>query len=453
MSALIRVLLSTQSAQLQPGERAELTITVQNFGEVVDRYRITVEGVPPEWATVSRPELSLFPKDKDQVRITLQPPAGPETRAGRYDLSIHVTSQEKPDERTTVPFTLEVGALSALALTLDPPWEMGANEGKFSLRVANNGNADLTVYFEAMDPEGSCFYLFDPPQVTVPAGQGAVAHLSVRSNTPLPGKEPRVFSFTVTARATESPRISSQVPGQWQQVPPRRPLWPILVAAGGGLLLVAATVVGLFWYLGRPRPSPSPGPTAIVQATTAIPTKPVGVSPIEPTHEPTHEPTPVPTTAGPTVAPSPTPTPDLQAEIKQALWDFTWVRAEAEKALNPDLLSKVCVEPYLSEKTANIKRNIDDGVRWETWAVENFSITSLVQEGPDRVVVQIQKTETKVFFPKGSAVPDDETCSGAIRSYRNCTYGAEYKMLRQGGSWYVYGVRDLGPECPGKCQH
>ena len=328
MSALIRVVVSAESAQLQPGERAELTLTVQNFGEVVDRYRITVEGVPAEWATVSRPELSLFPKDRDQVRISLHPPAGPETRAGRYDLVIQVTSQEKPDERSSVPFSLEVVALGAMQLSLSPSTQRGTAQGTFTVGVHNPGNADLTVLFEAMDPEGGCFYLFDSPQLTVPAGQECSAQLVVRPVAPLPGKEPRSYTFTVTARPAEDPKLTRQVQGEWKQLPRRRFNWLIVAAAGAGVLLVAAAALLLLRFLSQRTPTPSVtlpastpkvdlSGTATALALAAHPATPA-VGPVEatasplptgaPTKQPTSTPTPLPTST-PTPAPSPTPTP------------------------------------------------------------------------------------------------------------------------------------------------
>jgi hypothetical protein len=47
MSAEIRIQLSKNSVRLRPGERADLTLTVQNMGEIVDRYHITVQGADP----------------------------------------------------------------------------------------------------------------------------------------------------------------------------------------------------------------------------------------------------------------------------------------------------------------------------------------------------------------------------------------------------------------------
>ena len=116
MSALIRVQLSTRSVELRPGEQANITVTVQNFSEVVDLFRVTVEGIDPAWWAVSREEVGLFPKEQGQVRITVQPPMGPQTRAGSYDVQVQVSSCENPAEQTVESLEMEVLALPTLDL-------------------------------------------------------------------------------------------------------------------------------------------------------------------------------------------------------------------------------------------------------------------------------------------------------------------------------------------------
>jgi len=220
MSALIRVQLSTQSARVRPGERADLTLTVQNFSEIVDHYRITVEGVPPSWVTISQEEVALFPKDQDQVRITLHPPVGPESRAGHYNVRIHATSRENPVERTTVDFDLEVVALPALELSLRPQRQSGTTEGIFNVQARNRGNANLTVQLEATDPEEGCRYTFNPPQLVLPPGQERLVQLKVQPKVPLVGEQAKSYLFTVTARPAEDPAMARQVQGEWIQAPP-----------------------------------------------------------------------------------------------------------------------------------------------------------------------------------------------------------------------------------------
>ncbi|MGC8873843.1 MAG: hypothetical protein ACP5SI_05265 [Chloroflexia bacterium] len=272
MSALIRVVLSAASAVLQPGEKTEVTLTIQNFGEIVDRYKVTVDGVDPAWVGLSRSEISLFPKDQDQVRLTIQPPATAEARAGSYDLRIQVTSQENPAERSTEAFALTIAPQAALELSLHPQKQSGLTSGVYTVRLANRGNTDLNVQFAASDPEEGCHYTFNPPQVALPAGQEGSSQLVVQPKAVPVGQVPKTYAFTVTARAQEAPRLVRQVQGQWEQVvPKKRPIWPF-VAAGLGIIVV---VVGILVTRalsagGRPHPTPvAVHPT--VARTTATP--------------------------------------------------------------------------------------------------------------------------------------------------------------------------------------
>jgi hypothetical protein len=456
MSALIRVLFSVETAQLKPGERAETTLTVQNLSETVGRYRIAVEGVSPDWVRLSRRELSLFPNDQDQIIMTVHPPNVPETQAGRYTLQVHVVSEEDPTERTAVPFFLQVGTQAVLEVDLQPAQLAAAEQGTFTVQASNAGNADLTVLFEAADPAGGCFFSFEPSQVVVPAGQSAAAQLTVRPRQALSGKTPLQHTFTIEARPAESPRLARQVVGLWEELPHRPARWPFFVVAA--VVLVAAAA--LFYFFLLPLLQGQSGvvadqPTPLVQ-NTVEPTLAVGeATPLIPTAEvlpTTLEATALvePTTA-PSAPPLPSSTPDLQAEIYARLDEYNTVRTQAEVELNPELMRQVCVDPYLTRKMELINRNVADGTHWETTQV-SFSVTSLNVLDENRLEVGVRKTETKLYYPQGSAVPDDEICSGAIYSYRDCTYDILYIMVQQDGQWYVSDFTVTG-NCTNECQN
>ncbi|MBN1955256.1 MAG: hypothetical protein JW900_09435, partial [Anaerolineae bacterium] len=186
--------------------------------EVVDRYAIAVEELDPSWVTLSRTDLALFPKEQDQLVLTFRPPEG--APAGRYEVPVVVASLDSASESTTVTLVLEVVAEHALELALRPQRQTGVSEGLFRVQLKNAGNADLTVHFEATDPDEGCQYAFDPPQVVVAAGQEAQVQLTVRSKRALGSEQPRTFLFTVTARPLEAARLVRQVSGEWMQVPP-----------------------------------------------------------------------------------------------------------------------------------------------------------------------------------------------------------------------------------------
>lgn len=194
-------------------------------------------------------------------------------------------------------------------------------------------------------------------------------------------------------------------------------------------------------------PTSTQEPTIAV-ATTVPPTEQV-VQEATDTPEPTLTPEPSPTATP--AAPTPIPTPSLEEQITAAVGEYTRVRAEAEEKLDPTLLAQVCVDPYLSWKTDNIKQNIATGGHWETRAV-NFTVTSVKLLDADTADVWVNKTETKLWIPGGATAPDDETCLGAILSYRDCTYDAHYVMLRREGRWYVSVAEAPGANCQNKCQ-
>ena len=109
--------------------------------------------------------------------------------------------------------------------------QSGADEGIFTVQIRNPGSAELTVNLEATDPEKSCQYTFDPPQVAVPAGQERPAQLKIRPKALLRGKEAKIHPFTVTARPAAAPRLTQQVQGEWEQLPRRRSTWLKLAVA------------------------------------------------------------------------------------------------------------------------------------------------------------------------------------------------------------------------------
>lgn len=291
MSALIRVTLSTQAVRLQPGEKAEITLTVQNLSEVVDRYQVVASGIDAFWVTFSRTELSLFPKDEDQLLMTLSVPEGVDARAGRYDVRVEVISQENTAERTAVSLILEVTAQTAFEVSLHPQRASGLKEGVFNVQLGNGGNTDLTVSLSATDPEEGCFYTFTRPQIVVPAGQERLVQLQVRPKQPV-RKEPKRYPFTIVARPEQDAQLTRQVQGEWEHLPqPKRALWPILLAALLGLAALVVAFIFLLLPLLQGRFAPPVEPSAVVLVPTVAPSvKPTQPEPTQP--EPTEPPPP-----------------------------------------------------------------------------------------------------------------------------------------------------------------
>ena len=249
MSALIRVVLSQSELQIEPGQRGELIVTVQNLSEIVDQYSIEAEGLEASWYTIPISEVSLFPQDEERARIQLHPPAGAEAQAGKYDFVVRVTSRENPTERTSVPATLQVLSVLAFELGLSPQRTSTAKEGVFQVRLANPSNVDLTVELSATDPEEACVYRFEPQRVIVGAGQSKGVSLIVAPKRKPPRGETARYDFTVRAVPAEAPAKARAVTGQLEHRS-RMPRWALPALIIGLLLLCCGTasVAGFFMF-------------------------------------------------------------------------------------------------------------------------------------------------------------------------------------------------------------
>jgi len=241
MSALIRVVLSHRELQIEPGQKGELVVTVQNLGEIVDQYSIEIDGLRPGWYSIPVSEVSLFPQDQDTVRISLHPPAGSESKAGNYDFNVRVTSREMPTERTSVQATLVIRSIVAFQLGLSPERKSTTKEGVFQVRLANPGNVDLDVDLEATDPEEGCLYRFEPRSVPIHAGQSKQVSLVVMPKKGPPRGQVKRYDFTVKATPRAAPMQAKAVVGQLEHKA-LLPRWVVPATVIAVLLLLCCVI-------------------------------------------------------------------------------------------------------------------------------------------------------------------------------------------------------------------
>jgi len=212
MSAIIRVALSRKALQIEPGQRGELSVTVQNLSEIVDQYFVDVEGLDEAWLTLIPPRISLFPQDEGQIAIKLHPPkAAP---AGTYDFAVKISSRENPVEFTTVQGVLKVTPVFLFDVALTPQRKTTVGEGaEFSVQLKNPGNVDVTVMLSATDPEEACRYEFDTTQVTVGAGARTEVGLIVAPREAAQERA-RYHTFTIRAVPLDAPEKARTATGQ-----------------------------------------------------------------------------------------------------------------------------------------------------------------------------------------------------------------------------------------------
>jgi|GEM_PF-806985 len=266
MSEKINVTVSPDRLQVALGESATATATIKNTGDVVEAYSITVEGIGPQWCTLSVSSASLFPGDEERVQITVQPPKDSSSRAGVYNAVIRVTSNRDSTVETTARLPIDVGRLLLFDLDITPKKAAG-RKGSYKVSITNNGNVPTTYTFAGKDPDGVCRFHFKESSVTIEPGATAAMPVVVDpKKKPFTGRaKTHNFRITVTSHASEAGETKS-VEAQFQ-CKPLIPTWAIAVASVAVVAVVALIVVFLVVLAGH---------APVISSVTADPTT-VGV--------------------------------------------------------------------------------------------------------------------------------------------------------------------------------
>lgn len=271
----VRLTVLPEAAQVVPGGRLSLTLTVQNDSRIVDRYQLTVNGVPETWYDLEKQEISLFPGAAERVQLTLHPPIGTATQAGSYPVNIQVASDDTTNQ-VTVAVTLLVTAVGRLSMDVLPAEHEG-REAVFRVTFLNNSNSAATLNLAARDNEEGLRFQADPSgPIIVPAGGQSIVNLRVTpKRSPFFGA---AHPYEIELRAPQAgdtgvdPFLDDVDPALLRQarfiyVPPsaglvlppwvrRLPGWAIMLA----LLLLVLLLVLAGRKLAQPVAAPIPGP-------------------------------------------------------------------------------------------------------------------------------------------------------------------------------------------------
>jgi serine/threonine protein kinase/uncharacterized membrane protein len=185
-----------------------------------------LEGTDPEEGCryiFDPPQVTVASRYQQLVKLRVQPKHPlPAATARSYPFTITARPHGMPGltrqtegEFVQIPPDFE--------LTIHPQRQSGAGRGTFRVLVENFSDAELTVVFDAVDPEERGQYTFKPPQIAIPAGQQQTVRLEVQAKEPLAGAEARSYSFTVTGRPLAAPRVARQAQGLWEQIPAPAP--------------------------------------------------------------------------------------------------------------------------------------------------------------------------------------------------------------------------------------
>lgn len=278
----VRLTVTPDAAAAQPGDRLVLNLRLQNAGPVVDRYHLTVSGLPEAWFTLDAPSASLFPGAGEQVGLIVHPPAGPATSAGAYPITLTATSEDNPTMQVSTVCTLTVDAVGELRLGVRPAAVIG-RKASYRVTIENRANAPATLDLLAWGAEEKLDFRMEPDgRLTVPPGGQRLVTMHVRPRVRAWLGEPHRYEIEVRgvpegasptgkpdplvvgrATFTAVPRFCARRLPSW---PRRLPRWALLLGLLGLLGLLA---LGFFTGIPLVRSSNPPKATATLAGVAA----------------------------------------------------------------------------------------------------------------------------------------------------------------------------------------
>jgi hypothetical protein len=255
----VSVELAPARVEMEPGGTPiEIVATVQNLSNVVEQYAIEVSGLDSDWYTAPVTSVSLFPQDRDQVRISLHPPRRQGLRAGSYPFRVVARARNGTASQSAAGVLDVRGVAVYRIVDLAPRRLTARGKGNYRLQIANTGAADVRLALEGSDAENACTFKFpNQSEPLVAAGARGEYPVVVRpKKRPWVGPE-QSYDFIITARPVDARGEPQQVSAQFTHKPLFRtlPIWPVLkwvlIALAALAVLVVLFVLGIPQEFGR----------------------------------------------------------------------------------------------------------------------------------------------------------------------------------------------------------
>ncbi len=152
--------------------------------------------MPPEAVTAVPEHLNLFPGETGTMTFTVVlPPTFP---AGPHAIGVEVQTGTAPVERWTGVLNLEVAAVPAAALRVDPAAVTGGRQVETAAILSNLGNDQREFVLTGADPEHATLVDVAPARVQLGPGAESRSRVFVRAGRHLVGS-PILRLVTVTA--------------------------------------------------------------------------------------------------------------------------------------------------------------------------------------------------------------------------------------------------------------
>jgi hypothetical protein len=189
---------------------AQAIITMRNRAKLVERYTVSVEGIPAEWFALSIADVRLEPNTNTQIPLRIAPQTGSGWPAGDYEFRVRVMPHSIPENTVEIGGLISITGVTTFDARMTPVQAEGASR-VFDVTLVNTGDLPLTPVITASDPEGKCVFRI-PKTRTLDPAQEAVFHIKVGAKRSAILGTPETFDFRVKVAPTaDAPDSSSRL--------------------------------------------------------------------------------------------------------------------------------------------------------------------------------------------------------------------------------------------------
>ena len=242
---------------IDAGQTLTLVFSLSNGGETVADFDVSLDGLDPNWVTITPTSMRLKVNQRASVTVSITPPRAPASRAGPHHFAVTVTSPNYPSRISRRGATLVINPFFEFAISDLTPRQLTISwnhrTATASMAVINQGNSQARYRVEGNDDDRACSFEFQSPGENVRLANQADFHLASDMTAILPvfitarrrrlvGLRSRDMQFTVTTTPLEGTQPPRTVMGRLDARPLIGPWLLLLILAA----LFALAVFG-FW--------------------------------------------------------------------------------------------------------------------------------------------------------------------------------------------------------------
>jgi len=306
----ISLLMDSVQFTVAPGSNTTFTMVLINNGLAEDTLRLKIEGISMGWVSTPSPVTKLGPGEQREIPITIQPPRGPESRAGRHSFSVQIVSDSAPDQIVEADCTLTIAAFSKFSSELQPPRMEAVQNGQISITNEGNVRETCTITWQShedkldfevgtVEDDQWVFNKTKLHEVRVPEGKtvNTVFRAGLRQRPLIGGKVAYPYSTHVRSSSGETQTHNGEVIDQ-----ALIPVWVIPLIL---VLCIIIVCISIFFLNLRGNQNASATATVVAAYSTIAAQQTIDAQLTAGVPTNTPEPT---FTETPTVTPSETPT-------------------------------------------------------------------------------------------------------------------------------------------------